>query len=852
MFLLWLALFGTVLFGAARLLSRVALRVVTVLVLLVGAGVLAHAGRSAEGADGKPLAEVVLLGAREAGSDLTEPLGLGDVPLDPAAGVGVLFVLVSAYRRAEIVNARRTPGPVEVRTFTTGNPPEAKTGEGGADRGVRPDPAALEARMRQRLADANVLPPPSVPGGSDQKELVEVMQKSPLGEVGGVGKILAFVARAAFPDVGYYVTGTLISERDTGGCGVTVTLNDSLTSSTLAVRTFVARTYEQAVDSAAFFVAQNLLLNCTTLPEWQQWRDCRALEAYHRGRRAVTEEDWEEAAKAFAEAGIASPNNVHPLLEQAAVCELRDYHHEALVSYLTTLKRLPKLIEARYRLAVAYANAESWDALVFTEAEKRARLRRAIDEYLQARWPDDRGTRRPSRPANPLAGMEQPEPPTPDIVNGFYALAQRELEDLEADLGRWRFLRWRLRSSRPRRVRCRDALLLSSPPLIRGPRRMMLATVKTARVSLDLKRHRLWAQTAPAPATDGREQRKASEAGFEQTMERKLRQGAGWQAYYNAACFYSMRMTELPPEPERREQEGDDYRRALADWEHAFAAWENDTDNNRLAERGVKHLETAFLDPGSEFNPRPAWIVDPEHGDHDLDKLRRHRRFRDWQEEMRLQKKEEPPEQREREELGHAWYRLAQFAWGLAKESEWEKVESELRSAADLRGWCGKEQELWERLAQLARRPLDLPRWKRFSESASATRPGLCAIDVTAKGPRRSDWHDPLVTAAEHRASWRALTQTATEVAERWRQRAGAANEASNADLRGTVERWVEGACETWECVARCSLRPLDPALSEELHATVQQLGAGNGGEIGAGRSENGAKDHVEAGKRPG
>lgn len=795
--LLWLILFGILLFAAANIFSRFALRAITVVLLAVGVLLLAQEGKSAATARDKPMLEVVLIGAQEAGEDVSRLFGLGDVPLDAAAGVALLLVLVYAYRKAEITNARRSPGPVEVRSFGE----SSVAAKGGGSNTTAPDPVAMEARMRQRLADANVLPPPSVPGGSEQEQLVEVMQKSPLMDLSGFGKVLAFVARAAFPEVGYHVTATLISETETGGCGVTVSLNDSVSSSTVAVRTFVARTYEQAVDSAAFFVAQNLLHRCSTVPEWQQWWDCLGLAAYQRGRQALRRQDWEEAAKAFAEAGIASPNNVHPPLELAAVYELRDYHHEALVSYFTVLRRLPRLIEARYRLAVAYANAESWDPRMFSEPERRQSLSRAIEEDLRCRpgqAPD----------ANPVPDSISEGGLTGQMLERFYELGRRELESLEKDLALRRFLLWRLRSSH-RRLVGRDPLLLSSPRVIGGPRRAMLATTRTAKLSLRLKRHRLQSQRQPSGvAPPANLSDPTSEDQLARRMERVLKQGAGWQAYYNAACFYSTLMSNPPA------------------GNGGLTAWENA--NDELAARGVQHLDRAFLDPGSEFSPRPAWILDPDHGDHELDKLRRHRRFQDWRREMRFVEGtvQPAPEQRERNLLTEAWYRLAKVATALAQENVWVTLQQTLKSASDVRpvasDWCRREQQLWESLAHVARRPHDLARWKTFEETARRAQPVLCGVDLMSQAPHSSDWHDPLITAAQHRVSWKSLAEAAASVGSVWGDRASRAADSPDDQLRRRLEPWIEDAWGLWECVARCSRRPLNATLNEELVLTVK------------------------------
>lgn len=799
-FLLWLILFGVVLFVAANLFSRFALRAITVVLLGVGVLVLAREGEGEARAKGKPMLEVVLIGAQEAGEDVTGLFALGDVRLDAAAGAAVLLALVYVYRKAEITNARRAPGPVEVRPFRES--PVAKENGG---HGPAPDPVAMEARMRQRLADANVLPPPSVPGGSDQKQLVEVMQKSPLMDVTGFGKVLAFVARVAFPDVGYHVTGTLIAETATGGCGVTVSLNDSVSSSTVAVRTFVAQTYEQAVDSAAFFVAQNLLRRCSTVPDWQQWWDCAGLEAYQRGRQALRQLDWEEAAKAFAEAGIASPNNVHPPLELAACYELRDYHHEALVSYFTVLRRLPRLIEARYRLAAAYGTAGSWDPRLFSEPERRRNLSRAIEEHLRCRRRHAPAADRSPPSLNPLIDSGADDRLTDPMLERFYELAGRELQGIEDDLRLRRFLLWRLRSSHRRTVG-HDPLLLSSPRVIGGPRRAMLATVKTAMVALDLKRHRLRHRLGTES------QQRTSDDDLAARMERVLKHGAGWQAYYNAACFYSTRMSD-PPASEAE----------LAAWEDA---------NDALAERGVEHLDRAFLDPGSEFSPRPAWILDAEHGDHDLDKLRRHRRFQDWRREMRFVEgtAQPAPEQLERNLLTQAWYRLAKVATALSQEKVWVELQHTLRSAGEVQpvlgDWCRREQQLWESLAHVARRPHDPARWKTFEESARRAQPVLCDVDLSTQPPRPSDWHDPLITAAQHRASWRSVAGAAASVAPVWRDRAAAAADSPGDELGRCLEPWVEDARGLWECVARCARRPLNATLNEELVSTVKTLTA--------------------------
>ena len=796
-FLVWLVVSAILLFAAANLCSRTTLRVLTVLLLGVGVLTLAGLGESLSGASGKPFLEVVLLGAQETGRQVTGALSLDRVRLDAAAGLALLLVLVFAYRKAEITSARRFPGPVEVRPFQQ---PAASPAEGMDAEMTLPDPAAMEARMRQRLADANVLPPPSVPGGSRQEQLVEVMQKSPLVDIGGVGKLFAFVARAAFPGVGYDVTGTLISETATGGRGVTVSLNDSVSAATVAVRTFVSRTYEEAIDSAAFFVAQDLLRRCTTVPEWQQWWDCRGLEAYQRGRDAVSQRDWERAEQAFSEAGVLSPNNVHPPLELAAVYDLKDRCYETFFAYFSVLKRFPRLIEARYRLTNTYSQVASSDPGLL--GERWQDLAALVAEDLRYR-PSSKGG---EATVDPLAGDDSQEA----RQGRLYEVARGELEAIKRDLRLPSFLLWRIRSSH-RFLVGRNPLLLSSPKVIGGPRRAMLATTATARHALDLKSYQLTGRL-PAPAGEDGPTGERWKEELADKVERVLkRRRAGWQAHFNGACFYSMLMSPPPPEGEPVE------------------AWARE--NDRLARQGMEHLNRAFLDPGSEFNRRPTWILSGG-GDHDLDSLRRHPRFVSWKAEMRFDGASPlSPDQLERNELTQAWSGLTKLATALSENTVWVGLHQDLQSSTEIkaavRKWCLSEHELWARLATWARRPRHEDRWDDFKTTALGTHEALCRVALTTERPTALDWHDPQVTAAQHRTFWSSLADTSATIAQVWKERAErVARLRDEQKIRKDLDDWIEEAWALWECLARCSRAPLRRSLHDELTLKAQTMAA--------------------------
>jgi hypothetical protein len=258
-----------------------------------------------------------------------------------------------------------------------------------------------------------------------------------------------------------------------------------------------------------------------------------------------------------------------------------------------------------------------------------------------------------------------------------------------------------------------------------------------------------------------------------------------------------------------------------------FEAWARF--NDAKARLGIGHLTKAFLDPHTEFNRQPSWILN-EAGDHDLDRLRRHPRFTRWKAEMRFDKASDPsPDQKERDELNHAWTNLNQVATALSQDGVWTALQQTLLapnvSKLTITQWCEREQALWLALAAWARRPRQMARWDRFRLTALETHEGFHHPTLTAASPTRSDWRDPEVTAAHHRACWASVGETATAVAEVWKERAQRVTGGqSDEQIRNWVEAWIEDSWGLWECLARCSRAPLRRAHYDELSSKAQRL----------------------------
>lgn len=794
-FVVYLVCCIALLAGAVLLGSRRALRLVASLSILGGVFVLASVGAHVQKEAGpagagekRRITSLVVDGGQEVVNDTVGRLLPGDVGLDVVAGLALLLAAVGAYRWAEIANSRRTPGPVAIRPFRRA---DGSGGEG--DGGGAPEElGSIEARFRQNLADANVLPPPSVPGGSDQQELVDVVQQTPLVDASGLAKVLAVAAKMALPKTGYAVTATVVSDADTGGQGLVVTLTEVRTSSTVAVRTFLDESCEKAADKASYFVSQQLLARCATVPPWQRWWDYRSLEAYQLGRRALEYQDWAQARSAFSEACVNSPNNIHPALELAAVHVLEGHHDEGLMRYLSVLRRHPRLVEARYRLAVTYGMAESWYPPPRRDRDYQERLQRLFEEQ-----------HRHCGHESPLDADDDKE-----AFRRFYLLALEEYERLKKDLRRLTFATWSVRSAH-RWLIGPEPLLASSPKVLNGPRVPMLRTVEVACLIARLKLGML-------DCPQGERQPARLAAGpLVPELERVLaRRRVGWQARYNAACFYAAQVAAPPAGT------GEGRRRA----------WE--TENDELASRAVTLLSEVFLDPENEFTADPAWILEK---DGDLINLRKHSRFADWKREMGLEERASMrrAELDERDGLSTAWSRLALVADGLRLVGP--APSPDLDAAPTSLGV--REQRLWEALATWARRPLDEERWVDFRGLAEKEQPALCDLALDAEPACPPDYRDPAEVASRQRASWRKLARAAAQLAPVW----GARQEqpvGNGNQHNGRSQDWLGEARSLWESLSRWSRQPLSQPLQEEFEALAMAVTAGDAEPAAARREE--------------
>jgi hypothetical protein len=233
---------------------------------------------------------------------------------------------------------------------------------------------ALTADFRERLWKLGLTPPPLVPEGTPQADIIAAV-----GEVTPQGKAIAsflkFLPTPPRPP-SFKVTSTLTSASSTS-CGVSFMLQ-SLTGGPpylgavadcadhrVALHGAAARIYQQITRSAP-----------EVFPLWVRWRTVEALDAYVGGCDESDGGDLDAAIAALEDAVAQSPFNalgamrLGNLFEQCAAAhnipwKVAFFQAHALKRYLAVARLWPTLVEARYRASVDSA------ALAATYADPR-------------------------------------------------------------------------------------------------------------------------------------------------------------------------------------------------------------------------------------------------------------------------------------------------------------------------------------------------------------------------------------------------------------------------------------------------------------------------------------------------
>jgi hypothetical protein len=261
------------------------------------------------------------------------------------AAFGALLVgFLYLYRRLEIINARRTLPEIRVEEVTD-------------EQGKRQH--GLEGLLRESIFRA-APHAPSVHAAGGIEYIFKFLDKEPIGPSSHswIGKAAAFVFHLVVPSRALSVRATLVAKKSGNEYrGIAISVKEEWSQKLVISESFREKNIQDAVESAAYRVAEYAILQCPTLPKWAHWStevENSAFLNYWRGLRESNnpEGNLENARKKLEKAARESRESVLARLQLAAVMEAQECYVDAIEIYLAVTSRYNLLFDARYRLAV--------------------------------------------------------------------------------------------------------------------------------------------------------------------------------------------------------------------------------------------------------------------------------------------------------------------------------------------------------------------------------------------------------------------------------------------------------------------------------------------------------------------
>jgi Bacterial pullanase-associated domain len=469
-----------------------------------------------------------------------------------AAATVVDWILLAVGAVAIVVAWRALNAPVCL------GPIEVSAGEGDVKDG---DFGRNEiATMRRELAQWGVVPAGGVPAGSPTANIATAIEASPIEYGKFVGALVKLIPVPP-GNISFKVTASLHKAEAGEDKELTYQLVRSDTSETLDLDCVRDASPEHAIVKASGRIFRKIASSAPAIfPAWAEWPDDDAMSCYRTALKHEDDGEWKEATDWFAKAAAAAPDNMLARLRIANCLERRAGNATgreaalvriwALNAYRMISAREPHIFEARYRASILLSVL----ADMVSEAEP-AGLDGSTLQALRSLT----GASADSAVETGLRGMAREEA----------RAARLELHPL-ITLLRERRMRNRLEPRGVERRRVRRALRIS-------------------RLALLVRRQ--WSPGEPVP-WGGELKRLWWRI---QVRCHFVLRNAGWQAHYNAACFYALlpevaAPLKFPPQ------------------ERPF-----------LRERAIKHLQSALRDPRREITCEYVRSGDP-----DLRSLRGH------------------------------------------------------------------------------------------------------------------------------------------------------------------------------------------------------------------------------------
>ncbi|HYO65716.1 MAG TPA: hypothetical protein VEU33_06500 [Archangium sp.] len=506
------------------------------------------------------------LGGRLQKRVIEPTLHASQVTPDPVflAVLGLLIIL--GYRTLEGVNARRNLPGIEIGALED----LRQVGNGGAAGGNGRRAHEIEQLLMKHLRESSPHIPPRVPGGSPLywESLMEAQEARPDT---WYSKILALLMHFFLQASRLRLMGTIVSQQKPGEgtrVGLRIELTDARTHEIRFVGTFCAESAETAAQQAAYAVAEVAMEHCPSIPEWASLRrtEGKALMRYKEGlanlhldlephpllKSQNVGPTLEKAHKSFEAAARLNHGNANMKIQFAEILELENQFVGAMLVYLETFQRYPRVLLAKYRFGIACSYVDSWlPSLIAQGADGRelwARLQNSLDpprrragrfHRLWARF-QQVFTGKPLEMRR-IKALDPWEPQhTEEILRFFLELSEQTLGEVLRAID-FKVIFW-LRNIEDRRL---FLAAVAWPPRLQRATRAALIAARCCAL-LRLKPHALDIMVANKRLLRRllQVERRAELLAGEALRATRLR-GRFWGlAHYNLACFFALRLRD--------------------------------------------------------------------------------------------------------------------------------------------------------------------------------------------------------------------------------------------------------------------------------------------------------------------
>jgi hypothetical protein len=502
-------------------------------------------------------------------------------------------------------------------------------GDLGVD-GDLPPAKQLGAELQASLAARGALPASGVPGGAPSAAAIgAAIADAPVPQANWIG---ALVGLLPIPPTktGFQITGTLLVSvtTQTTPCGLAYQVVCSGPRAEVTLGTVWSANWLSVVDAAAHAIFDDMEKSAPDLyPSWARWSSAKAYEHYVRGDAAERDDHLLEAKNCFVSAwelnrdNMLAPLRIANCLERIAMkCGTNEQiargrtRAEALLRYVDVESREPEIFEAGYRASLVMSALASGK---INDAQTRRSINKTLDKLdnsFQA-----------TKPSQPFRlGVREAIRRATAKRTGLWLRAMRfagrqpvQPAGLPAGDPRERLNKHAQRETRLARLRVRPLWTILHENRFRHQFEPRGRARRQIRKALGISAMCRYARQA-----SGRSEKPSDAVQFMwrgwvfwRYMFGRGRV-AGWQAHYNAACFYAL----LPPGSQT--PRGSKEPRALRE--------------RRIVARALRHLAYARTEAGDELPPEYV------RSDPDLDWLREHHEARfEWVVEPNL--RDQPP-----------------------------------------------------------------------------------------------------------------------------------------------------------------------------------------------------------------